>query len=192
MADFDIVDLSEQTPDRLAIMLDMQDDLERLTTGHSFRALVEEDEGDEIPEDGTRSLRITQFKEMVMAGWREGVEQLDEIGSKPWATSEHWNGEAVKKELVDEWHFFMAKCLLAGLTAEELFRMYWEKWKVNVARQRDGYDGVTTKCPKCKRALDDSGSKQKCVPETTSSESEGDAWCQDAGYYWKGELDGTK
>jgi hypothetical protein len=160
--------------DRLTIMFEMQDALENLTTGSHFSDIgqVSEDRED-------HELRIKQFVDMTVAGIRETVEQLDEMGSKPWATSKHFNEAAVQKELVDEWHFFMAKCLLARLTPEKLYRMYKEKWEINVARQHDGYDGVSTKCPQCKRALDDS---EGCWLIGTGVEKDL-GYCVDKGYY---------
>lgn len=149
--------------DMLAEMLRMQDELERLTTGYLFSALANENLSGLTPEE-SRHERIQQFKEMFEAGIREAVEQMDEIGSKPWATSKHWNTAAVKKEIVDEWHFLLAKALLAGFTAEELYEAYKAKWEVNAARQTEGYDGVTTKCPICKRALDDETTKCYIYP----------------------------
>lgn len=173
--------------DRLDIMFEMQDVLERITTGHLFSDLAkpEDQEAFTSVRPGlltTRDERIRQFKEMFEAGIREAVEQMDEIGSKPWAISKHWNEDAVKKELVDEWHFFMAKCLLAGLTPRELFEMYKVKWQVNVARQENDYDGVTTKCPKCKRALDDATTP--CIPAGTYSTEHPDmGYCYRQGEY---------
>lgn len=165
-------------PDRLSEMLDMQDELERITTGYSFRQLAtaEQDDGSQI-----RGERISQFKEMFEAGIREGVEQMDEIGSKPWASKRFWNTDAVKKEIVDEWHFFMAKVLLSGMSADELYQLYKAKWEVNVRRQTEGYDGVSTKCPKCKRALDDSTTR--CNPGPLTYQGQLAGVCQDSGYY---------
>ena len=132
----------EPTPDRLAIMLNMQSELQE----KSFGTRVEDLEGVD---------RIQFFKEMRLALEDELGEAMDEMGWKIWATSKHFNQEAVKGELVDAWHFFMNLCIVAGMDAEELFERYLKKHNVNVSRQADGYDGVSTKCPKCKRALDD-------------------------------------
>lgn len=82
-------------------------------------------------------------------------EAMQETGWKPWATSNHINREAFKGELVDAWHFFMNLMLAVGMTGDELYMGYIEKSAVNRKRQEDGYDGVTTKCPGCKRAYDD-------------------------------------
>lgn len=103
--------------------------------------------------------RIAEFKEMKLALEMELAEALDEMGWKPWASSRHFNVDAVQGELIDAWHFFMNLCFIAGLTPEKLFELYKVKNEKNVARQLAGYDGVSTKCPKCKRALDDNAVK---------------------------------
>ena len=82
-------------------------------------------------------------------------EALGEIGWKPWAASDHINHDAIKGELVDAWHFFMNLCMIAGVGAEDLIQGYINKSAKNEKRQAEGYDGVSTKCPLCKRALDD-------------------------------------
>lgn len=82
-------------------------------------------------------------------------EALGEVGWKPWASSRHLNREAFKGELVDSLHFFMNLLLAANIDADELLNDYQKKRQKNIKRQEDGYDGVTEKCPGCKRALDD-------------------------------------
>ena len=42
----------------------------------------------------------------------------------------------VREELVDILHFFVSMCLKAGLSSEELYRMYIEKNKENFDRQK--------------------------------------------------------
>lgn len=99
--------------------------------------------------------RITYIKDMTLASTDEAHEFLGEIGWKPWATSRHINHAAAKGELVDEFHFFVNRCLAVGMTADELFDKYVEKRSRNVKRQMDGYDGVAGKCPTCRRDFSD-------------------------------------
>jgi len=82
-------------------------------------------------------------------------EALQETGWKPWATKNHLNEDAFRGELVDGLHFFLNLMLVANISAEELLAGYQLKREKNAKRQADGYDGVSTKCPECKRALDD-------------------------------------
>jgi hypothetical protein len=82
-------------------------------------------------------------------------EAMDNVGWKPWASSDHFNREMFVKELVDALHFLGNMLLTAGVTGDELWRLYREKVKVNAERQRVGYTGLE-KCPACGNALDDS------------------------------------
>jgi hypothetical protein len=99
--------------------------------------------------------KIQFFKDMKLALQDELHEALQEMGWKPWATSKHFHTEAVQGELVDAFHFFMNLCIVSGLTPEKLYEQYLAKRTKNQKRQAEGYDGVSTKCPGCKRALDD-------------------------------------
>lgn len=91
----------------------------------------------------------------VLALEDELHEALGEVGWKPWATSKHVNREAFVSEMVDAWHFFMNLLLVAGVTPTEFFDKYMAKREKNAKRQEEGYDGVSTKCFGCGRALDD-------------------------------------
>lgn len=44
-----------------------------------------------------------------------------------------------KEELIDALHFYVEACLLAGITAEELYSLYFKKNKVNQFRQSSNY-----------------------------------------------------
>jgi hypothetical protein len=134
--------MSDEKPDRLAIMLNMQSELQE----RSYGQRIEELEGEE---------RIQMFKEMYVALVDELHESLGEMGWKPWATSKHFNEAAVQGELIDAWHFFMNLLILSGMDPEQMFEKYMAKHRKNQQRQIDGYDGVSTKCQGCGRALDD-------------------------------------
>lgn len=102
------------------------------------------------------SAGIQFYMDMHVALVDELHEALAEIGWKPWASSIHFNKDAVRGELVDAFHFFMNLCLVSGVSAQDLIDGYIAKSAQNIKRQVDGYDGVSTKCTVCKRALDDS------------------------------------
>lgn len=98
----------------------------------------------------------------VLALEDELHEMLDEIGWKPWATSKHFNRAEYMKELVDAYHFLMNLVLVAkndeqscDELAYEFVKMYQDKRKINLNRQRSGYDGVSGKCEQCGRARED-------------------------------------
>jgi len=141
--------------DRLTWMLEMQRELQlKMPSGDP--ALLEGD---------ARAQFLTWN---VTALTDEIHEALGETGWKPWATSRHLRPFPMLKELVDAWHFFMNILLViaaeAGLTEEELMDKFVEAYetknKVNAQRQADGYDGVSTKCPSCKRELSETNSFQ--------------------------------
>jgi hypothetical protein len=91
----------------------------------------------------------------VLALEDELHEALAETGWKPWAKSKHVTRDAYVSELVDAFHFLMNLMLVVDCDAEEFLGKYFEKRGLNEKRQAAGYDGVTGKCPQCKRALDD-------------------------------------
>lgn len=127
-------------------MLQLQERLQAESYSYNFQRMRSPD-------------RVEYIKNMKLALEAELQEALDETGWKPWATRREINREAYLAELVDVWHFLMNMFLVLGDTPEELadeiFTVYCRKNKINERRQREGYDGVSTKCGHCARALDD-------------------------------------
>ncbi len=72
----------------------------------------------------------------TLAMLSELAEVLDEVNFKWWKNKKPVDDTRVKEELVDILHFFVSMCLDAGMDAEELYRMYREKNKVNFERQQ--------------------------------------------------------
>jgi len=131
------------TADRMQQMLEMQRDLQlRINAGKTIL--------DHTPEERMEAIRTN-----VLALEDELHEALGETGWKPWASSNHVNYDAFYAEMVDAFHFFMNLMLHTGMTMDDLYKGYMAKNAVNHKRQVEGYDGVTTKCPQCRRALDD-------------------------------------
>jgi dUTPase-like protein len=136
--------------DRLARMIAAQKRLQETTFETRFKDM-------DVQE------RVDYISMNVLALTDELHELLAETSWKPWAKSEFINETKAHGELVDAWHFMMNimiaiyPWLSAGDIAESLTLAYEKKREVNVQRQEDGYDGQSTKCPKCKRALDDVG-----------------------------------
>ena len=109
-----------------------------------------------VPTDEDRMPAIDFIHWNVTALIDELHELLGEIGWKPWAKSRHINLDAARGEFIDAMHFMANLALVLGLNdAEEILRLYHKKHEKNAKRQEEGYDGVSTKCPGCKRALDD-------------------------------------
>lgn len=136
--------MTEAAPeqDMLVLMMRLQKEMQEATYGYDFNNMTVADKVEFIHWNTT-------------AGIDEAHEALAETSWKPWAKGDFLNREAYKGELVDEWHFFMNKLIVAGITPHELYESYLAKRRINIQRQVDGYDGVSTKCPVCKRALDD-------------------------------------
>lgn len=139
--------------DRLAAMIDAQLQLQRACNLDPLGMTMDE--------------RIAFIKDMVLATTDELHETLNEVGWKPWASSRHINEEAAFSELRDAWQFLTNLMLvvtqlspteLASKLETELYR----KHSINYARIGN-YDGVSSKCPKCGRALDDP--ETKCEPD---------------------------
>lgn len=136
--------------DKLQLMVERQRALQ-VAFGVHFDTMTDEE-------------RIEYIRYCVLALENELHEMLGEIGWKPWAKSKHINVNAAFAELVDAWHFMM-NLMLAIMpgsmhshdVADRLSAYYHYKSDVNEQRQRSGYDGVSTKCPQCSRALDDFG-----------------------------------
>ena len=95
------------------------------------------------------------LKDMALATLDEIHELLGEFGWKPWASSRHINVEAARGEWIDAWHFMMNMANKLDMTEEMIQTLYYAKAAINLERIENGYDGVSTKCPGCKRALDD-------------------------------------
>ncbi len=49
----------------------------------------------------------------------------------------------IRVEIIDKLHFLLSLALVAGLSADELFRLYRQKYEVNRRRQEEGYSRET-------------------------------------------------
>lgn len=136
--------------DRLELMYEMQKELQRrFNDGKAIGEFSEEE-------------HIAQLMPNAFSMFAETFEAFKEVGWKPWATSRHFNREAFKSEMVDAWHFFLNMMLHADMTVEELYAGYVDKNQKNHQRIDEGYDGVSGKCPVCKRDYTDAG--VECAP----------------------------
>jgi hypothetical protein len=108
------------------------------------------------PEEQEAAAAITRFMQWNdKALIHEIVEMEAETGWKPWAKGAFLNLEAARGEWIDMFHFMLNGALLLGLDESEIRRRYDAKHAKNEARQHASYDGVSTKCFGCGRALDD-------------------------------------
>ncbi len=138
--------------DRLTELFELQHDLQTETYGFNFQQMRVGD-------------RIRYIKDMHTAIVLELSEVMNETAWKPWAHQPphaRWvNRDEYVGELVDVLHFFINMLLVLGDDPKELaievYDRYLRKHNINRQRQEDGYDGVSTKCSSCHRALDDPG-----------------------------------
>jgi hypothetical protein len=135
------------TQDILAAMIESQRILQE-AHGHDF-------------ENMTDIQRMEYIRTMTLACTDELHEALNETGWKPWASSNHINREEWMGEMADTWLFFMNLMLAGGMTAEDLIIRTAKKQDNAYVRMNNGYNGVSTKCPVCRRAYDNEGVKCK-------------------------------
>lgn len=110
-----------------------------------------------LPDTEDNEAVVEFIRTNILALEDELHEALAEVGWKPWATSRHINREAFLSEMTDAFHFFMNLLIVTGYDGQDLLKAYEQKSMINEQRQIDGYDGVSSKCPGCGRALDDPG-----------------------------------
>lgn len=92
----------------------------------------------------------------LFAAIDEIMEMAGEIGWKPWASPRGWiRPQHVMKEAVDALHFIANVLCAAGISDDEFWEAYRAKQATNTRRQELGYDGVSGKCPGCRRSYDD-------------------------------------
>lgn len=134
---------------------------------------------DTEPQNLTDADKMAYIREQALALTDEVHEAMAETGWKSWATSNHINREAYLGELADVFIFWMNLCLVGEITASDIAKVVLEKQFKNHKRQDDGYDGVSTKCPGCKRAYDDDA--VKCTPPGNVLGRLTTAWCETQG-----------
>jgi dimeric dUTPase (all-alpha-NTP-PPase superfamily) len=156
--------------DRLAVMLRLQREFQENILGHGNLSSL------------YGGARAEYFRTQALSLIFEVGEAGNEIAWKPWATSDHVNHRAYRAELIDVMHFLFNLMLLDDMTPDEIYEGYVAKQRVNRQRQAYGYDGVSSKCPGCKRAYDDPAVRCARVNMGDPSDPEGDnpepAWCE--------------
>lgn len=126
--------------------------------------------------------QVEYFKDMSLAGIAEIIEMMEETGWKPWSSSWHINLEAARGEWIDAWHFLMNCANTLNMDERIITHLYFEKARVNEARANGTYDGKSTKCLLCKRALDDISVRCYAPSGNTSG------WCAETNFSYKKEI----
>lgn len=94
----------------------------------------------DIPVDLHDRLGQARLKDMAYRCISEIVEATECLKNKPWKQTHMFTDvDHYYEELADAFHFFVEMCILSGLTAEDLFMLYFAKSEVNKFRQRSGY-----------------------------------------------------
>jgi hypothetical protein len=171
------VDVTYTGGDRLERIMSYQARFQDMTPGGVVDAKLAD------PETTARMVR-----EQMLALIAECGEALNEVGWKPWATSRHLNVASFRSELIDILRFWLNLVQISGLSAEGVYQAYLDSMLKTTQRLIDGYDGVSIKCPGCKRSYDDKG--VKCVNHAGDSLGsaqdqlfmKGISYCQVRGY----------
>lgn len=96
------------------------------------------------PEPASRSLddyaRQRYLKEAAYRIVEEISEATNCLKNKPWKTTPVLTDrEHYFEEMADAFHFFIRWALKSGLTAEDLYKIYFKKSEVNLFRQGSNY-----------------------------------------------------
>ena len=95
---------------------------------------------DHVPVDIDSYSGQHQIKERLFNCMIEIAEAVDCMKNKSWKQSMvETDINHLKEEMADALHFYVAACILMGISAEELFNLYLRKNKVNQFRQRSQY-----------------------------------------------------
>lgn len=129
------------TKDQLDELFTLQGDLQA-DMGHDFESMTLEER-----------IEFIRWNAIALSG--ELAEALGEVGWKPWATARYIDREPYVGELIDMWKFLMNLGLVVAVTPNELMQRFRGKTLVNRTRHENGYDGVSSKCTTCHRALDE-------------------------------------
>jgi dimeric dUTPase (all-alpha-NTP-PPase superfamily) len=118
-------ELSMSDADMLAEMFQMQAELNR-RIGVDTTALPEERQ----PEWILNYCRALS---------QETAELTDSVPWKWWAKYQTYDKQNARVEIVDLFHFLISLAQVAGMTADDVHRIYMEKNRVNHQRQDSGY-----------------------------------------------------
>jgi dimeric dUTPase (all-alpha-NTP-PPase superfamily) len=82
------------------------------------------------------------------AQMHESIELEDSLPWKWWKDKSEIDWQNIGIELIDELHFWVSKCQLAGLDVDKLADLYLKKNKLNQLRQDKGYGSTYQKIDK--------------------------------------------
>ena len=100
-----------------------------------FEAICDHSNNDRTHE----RLRVEWLLNYNRAQIHESIELEDSLPWKWWKDKSEIDWQNIGIELIDELHFWVSKCQLAGLDVEKLADLYLKKNKLNQLRQDKGY-----------------------------------------------------
>jgi hypothetical protein len=112
--------------------------------GLDFEQMCDHSNQDEVYEN----LRVQWLLNYNRAQIHESIELEDSLPWKWWKDKSEIDWQNIGIELIDELHFWVSKCQLAGLDVEKLAELYHKKNKLNQLRQDKGYGGAYQKVDK--------------------------------------------
>lgn len=89
-----------------------------------------------------RKSQVECYRTTTLAAVDELMEALHHVPWKPWSKRELWDWEELYAELADVFTFFVQLCVLVGIDADKLKELYFQKSKINKARQDSGTYGI--------------------------------------------------
>jgi hypothetical protein len=137
------------TADKLETIMELQREFQSRVPGGVDRCFKEMTEAETV-----EHIRI-----QILGALNELNEALGESGWKPWASSRHLNVEAFRGELIDMFRFWLNLVYISGMSADGVMTKFMESLDKTNNRIANGYDGVTDKCPACKRSYSDKTTK---------------------------------
>ncbi len=78
------------------------------------------------------------MEKMVLAMYEELAEIQREIPWKWWKNQTDIDREKILEEFIDFLHFYVSSMLFLGFTADDVYKCYVKKNKINFERQTDG------------------------------------------------------
>ena len=112
--------------------------------GLDFEQICDHSNLDEMNEN----LRVQWLLNYNRAQIHESIELEDSLPWKWWKDKSEIDWQNIGIELIDELHFWVSKCQLAGLDVEKLAELYHKKNKLNQLRQDKGYGSTYQKVDK--------------------------------------------
>ncbi|MDZ4198383.1 MAG: dUTPase [Kiritimatiellia bacterium] len=114
-----------QTPDALEDMFRMQAELNR-------RIGVDTEK---MPEEKQPEWILNYCRAMS----QETAELIDSVPWKWWAKYQTYDKQNARIEVVDLFHFLISLAQVVGLSAQDVHDLYVKKHRLNVQRQKNGY-----------------------------------------------------